>query len=60
MSIDMTTQPLNVVKYVLELRQEAKRYRLQRDGARREADRLREELAVLRAEIRGLRGVPSE
>lgn len=41
---DLSTLPLDVVQYIVQLRKEAAHYRHQRDGARQEAERLRAEL----------------
>ena len=48
-NIDMTELPLEVLAYITQLRKEAAHSRLQRNGARAEADRLRDELAAYRA-----------
>ena len=50
--IDVESLDPDVVAYIAKLRQEAAHSRIQRNGARREADRLREELAALRATTR--------
>ncbi|WP_396909484.1 hypothetical protein [Mycolicibacterium sp.] len=41
---DFTTLPLDVLEYITKLRKEAAHYRIQRDGARKEAEQLRAEL----------------
>lgn len=48
-SIELTELPLEVLDYITRLRKEAAHSRIQRNGARDEAGRLRAELAALRA-----------
>ena len=43
-NIDLTELPLEVLDYITRLRKEAAHSRIQRNGARAEADRLRAEL----------------
>jgi len=44
MKTDFSTLPLDVMQYIVRLRKEAAHYRLQRDGARKEAEELRAQL----------------
>ena len=46
--IDMAELPLEVLAYITQLRKEAQQMRGQRNGARVEADKLRDELALYR------------
>ncbi len=46
--MDITEIPTELVGYIAKLRQEAARYRSQRNAARREADSLRAELSALK------------
>lgn len=50
-NIDMSELPLEVLTYITQLRKEAAHSRIQRNGARDEADRLRAELSALRAAL---------
>lgn len=49
--IDLASLPGEVIDHLAALRKEAAKYRHQRNGARREADDLRAQVAALRTEL---------
>jgi hypothetical protein len=53
MKVVMDELPDHVVEYIVKLRREAERYRLQRNGARAEVAALRAELDSLNARADG-------
>lgn len=55
MAINMADLPGEVFDYIAQLRKEATQYRIQRNGARKEAEQLRESNARLRLTLADLR-----
>lgn len=53
MKIDFEALPDEAVTYIAQLRREASGFRLERNGARAEADRLRARVAELESALQG-------